>query len=183
VRKQHLEDIALPTVQEQTCTLFAHATNLSDMLEAKRASIWKNRYDITEDGRRLATWDESSWKTGGTVELDGRRYEVGANMWGNKYEMVDQDGTPIASADRVGRKNWTVEADGQTYEFHRVSMWRQEEELQSEGRPVGSVRRNSIWRGDAVADLPGLPRPVEVFVLAVVLTMWDLAAASAATAG
>jgi len=48
---------------------------------------------------------------------------------------------------------------------------------------VGSVTRNSIWRGNTVADLPGLPRPVEVFVLAVVLTMWDVAAASAATTG
>jgi hypothetical protein len=153
------------------------------MLEAKKASVWKNRYDILANGRRLATWDGSSWKAGGTIELDGRRYEVRANMWGSKYGMVDEDGTPIASADHVGRKNWTVEADGRTYEFHRASLWRQEEELYSEGRRVGSVKRNSIWRGDAVADLPGLPPPVEVFVLAVVLTMWDMAAATAATAG
>jgi len=114
------------------------------MLEARKASVWKNRYDIIADGRRLATWDESSWKAGGTVELDGRRYEVRANMWGNKYGMVDADGTPVASADRVGRKNWTVEAGGRTYEFHRASMWRQEEELHSEGRRVGSVKRSSI---------------------------------------
>lgn len=144
--------------------------------------MWKNRYDITADGEQLATWDESSWKTGGTLELDGRHYEVRANMWGTRYELVDGDGTAIASADRVGRKSWTVEADSRSYEFHRVSMWRQEEELRSDGQRVGSVRRKSIWRGDAVADLPGIPRPVEVFVLAVVLTMWDLAAASAATA-
>jgi hypothetical protein len=38
---------------------------------------------------------------------------------------------------------------------------------------VGSVKRKSIWRGDAVADLPGLPPSVEVFVLAVVLTKWE----------
>lgn len=152
------------------------------MIEARKASVWKNRYDIIADGRQLATWDGSSWKAGGTVELDGRRYEVRANMWGSKYGMVDEDGTRIASADRVGRKNWTVEADGRTYEFRRASLWRQEEELHSEGRRVGSVKRNSIWRGDAVADLPGLPLSVEVFVLAVVLTKWDSDSA-AATAG
>jgi len=127
--------------------------------------------------------NESSWKVGGKIELDGRRFEVRANMGGTKYAMVDEAGTPIASADRVGRKNWTVEADGRPYQFRRVSVWRQEEELRSEGQGVGSVKRSSIWGGDAVADLPGLPRPVEVFVLAVVLTMWDLAAASPATAG
>ena len=158
-------------------------TKVEPMLEARKASVWKNRYDILADGRRLATWDRSSWKAGGTVELNGRRYEVRANMWGSKHGMVDEDGTPIASADRVGRKNWTVEAGGRSYEFQRASMWRQEEELHFEGRRVGSVKRNSIWRGDAVADLPGLSPPVQVFVLAVVLTKWDVAAATAATAG
>jgi len=148
------------------------------MLEAKGVSVWRNRYDITADGRRLATWDPSMWKSGGTIELDGRRYEVRAKMWGNKYGMVDENGTPIASADRVGRKNWTVEAGGRTYEFRRPSPWRNEQELHSGGQRIGSVKRTSIWRRDAVSDLPGLPLPVEVFVLAVVLTMWDRAASS-----
>jgi len=153
--------------------------NVGAMIEARKASVWKNRYDIIADGRRLATWDGSSWKAGGTVELDGRHYEVRANMWGSTYAMVDEDGTRIASADHVGRKNWTVEADGRTFEFRRASWWRQEEELHSEGLQVGSVKRNSMWRGDAVADLPGLPLSVEVFVLAVALTKWDSEAASA----
>lgn len=104
-------------------------------------------------------------------------------MWGSKYGMVDEDGRRVASADRVGRKNWTVEADGRTYEFHRASLWRSEEELHFEGRRVGSVKRKSIWRGDAVADLPGLSLPVGVFVVAVVLTMWDSAAVTAVAAG
>ena len=151
-------------------------------IEARKASVWKNRYDIMADGLRLATWDGSSWKAGGTVELDGRRYEVRANMWGSRYAMVNEEGTRIASADRVGHKKWTVEADGRTYEFRRASVWRSEEELLSEGRRVGSVTRKSIWRGDAVADLPNLPLPVQVFVLVVVLTKWDSDAAVAATA-
>ncbi|MBI4899776.1 MAG: hypothetical protein HY829_04785 [Actinobacteria bacterium] len=125
------------------------------------------------DGRQLATWDGSSWKGGGTFELDGQRYEVRPNMWGSRYGMVNQYGTRLASADHVGRKKWTVEADGRTYEFRRASPWRYEEELYSGGLRVGSVKRNSIWRGDATADLPGLPRSVEVFVLAVALSAWD----------
>ncbi len=87
--------------------------------------------------------------------------------------MVSENGTPVASANHVGRKRWTVEADGKTFEFHRASIWKHEQELRAEGRRVGSVKRQSIWRGDAVADLPGLPLPVQIFVLAVVLTMWD----------
>ena len=143
------------------------------MIEARKASFWRSRYDFIADGRQFATWDGSSWKSGGTVELDGRHYEVRANMWGSTYGMVDEYGSRIASADHVGRKSWTVEANGRTYEFCHASPWREEEELRSEGQRVGSVKRKSIWRGDAVADLPGLPLSVEVFVLAVVLTKWD----------
>ena len=149
------------------------------MLEARKASIWRNSYDITLDGRPLARWDGSSWKPGGTFELDGRRHHVRSNMWATTYVMTDDDGTTIATTDRVGRNTWTVQADGVSYDFRRPSIWRHEEELLSDGRPVGSVKRNSIWRSDTVADLPGLPVPVQVFVLAVVLTMWDQAAAAA----
>ena len=39
-----------------------------------------------------------------------------------------------------------------------------------------SIKRTSIWGGDAVADLPGLPPAVAIFAFAVVLTSWDLAA-------
>ncbi|WP_407345300.1 hypothetical protein [Pengzhenrongella phosphoraccumulans] len=149
------------------------------MIEARKASMWTTRYDLVVDGLPLATWDASWWKPGGAIEIDGRRYEVRTNLWGSTYGMADQDGARIASADRVGRKSWRVEADGVTYEFRRPSAWRQEEELLADGQPVGSVRRTSAWRGDAVADLPGLPLAVQVFVLAVVLATWDTAGAAA----
>lgn len=150
------------------------------MLHAKKVGFWRNRYEITTAGRMLATWEGSMWRTGGTFELDGRRYEIRSNLWGSKYGMATEDGTVVASADRVGRKRWTVEAGDQLYTFRRASIWRQEQSLCSEDRQVGSIKRTSIWRSDATADLPGLPVPVQIFVLAVVLTMWDAAAAAAA---
>jgi hypothetical protein len=96
--------------------------------------------------------------------------------------MVDADGTPVASAERVGRKRWTVEAAGQTYHFQRASMWSDEQELLAGGVRVGSVRKTSFWRGDATAELPGLPLPVQVFVVGVVITMWNAKAAAAGAA-
>lgn len=153
------------------------------MLKARKAGIWSHRYEIAADGKHLATWDGSMWKHGGHFELEGRRYEVRGNMWGSKYGMVAEDGTPLASAERVGRKRWTVAAGGRTYEFQRASMWRREEELLSAGLKIGSIKRVSVWRSDAEADLPGLPVPLQVFVLAVVLTMWDWADEAAASAG
>lgn len=153
------------------------------MVNARKTSIWKNRYQITANGGHLATWDGSLWKAGGHFELGGRRYEVRGNMWGSRDGMATENGTPVASARRVGRKRWTVESDGRTYQFQRPSVWRNEEELVVDGRRVGSVRRTSWWRSDAAADLSGLATPVQIFVLAVVLTKWDWDDAGTAAAG
>ncbi len=150
------------------------------MLRAKKTSVWKTGYRLSADGHPIAIWERSMWKEGGTFELDGQRYSVRSNMWGNKYGMTRGDGTPVAAADRLGRKRWTVEADGRTYEFQRASVWGQEQELHSAGQRLGSIKRTSVWRSDATADLPGLPLPVQIFVFVVVLTMWDRSSASAA---
>jgi hypothetical protein len=150
------------------------------MLEARRASLWNRTYNITVDGVSVVTWKGSVWKSGGQFEVGGRRYVVTSNAFATRYEMVDQTGMVVASARRVGRKNWTVEAEGRTHQFRRASMWREEQELLVDGQRVGSVRRPSMWRTDAIADLPTLPLATQIFVLCVVLTMWDNAATAAA---
>lgn len=154
------------------------------MLEARRISSWRGRYQVSEGGRPVTVWDGGLWKRGGTFELDGRRYEVRGNAWGSRYELVDAAGLPVATADRVGRKRWTVEAGGRTYHFQRASMWNNAQELRNEAGPIGLVQRTSFWRGTVSADLPGLPPPVQIFVLGVVIAMWDAqAAAASSTAG
>ncbi|MGX6601395.1 hypothetical protein ACWKSP_04525 [Micromonosporaceae bacterium Da 78-11] len=150
------------------------------MLVAKRISAWRTRYRVFVDGRPVTTWDGRMWRSGGDFELDGHRYRVTGNAWGNRYRMSDDAGAPVAEADRVGRKRWTVEALGQTYRFERPSIWRSDQELHNAAGRAGVIRRTSMWRGDAEADLPGLPPPVQVFVLGVVLTMWDAQNAAAA---
>ncbi len=150
------------------------------MLTAKRTSAWRSRYRVSAGDRPVTTWDSRTWKTGGDFELDGRRYQVRGNVWGNRYTMVDDLGATVASADRVGRRRWTVQAGGQAYQFQRKSLWSNEQELHNAAGRIGSVRRTSAWRGDVAADLPGLPLPVQVFVLGVVITMWDAQAAAAA---
>ncbi len=128
-------------------------------------------------------WNGRGWRNGGTFDLAGRRYDVKSNVWGTQFQMIDEPGMIVATTDRVGRKRWTVEASGRTYRFQRASWWRSEELLVADGRPVGSVRGVSSWRRDAVADLPDLPLSLQVFVVVVVLAMWDAQATAAATAG
>jgi hypothetical protein len=150
------------------------------MLEARKPSVWRNRYDITSDGRPLTAWQSSNWRPGGKFTLDGQQFEVRSNAWGTKYTMTNQSGAQIALAEGVGRKHWTVTAGGTGYHFQRASIWRSEEELIVQGRRAGFVKRVGMWRGDTIADLPGLPMPVQVFVLGLLVTRWDQAQASAA---
>lgn len=135
--------------------------------------MWRNRYEVAVDDRPLAAWDSNVWKSGGTAEVAGRRYPVRGNLWGNRFTMADESGAPIAAADRVGRRKWTVESAGRTYQFRRKSWWNGTQELYADDNRIGYVKRVSAWRSDVAADLPGLPVPVQVFVLGVVIAMWD----------
>lgn len=150
-------------------------------MEAKKISVWGNRYRVTDHGREITTWDTSVWKNGGRFELDHHRFTVRGNAWGNRYTMLDASGAVAASALSVGRKRWTVEAAGQTYHFERTSMWGHEQELRVAGTRAGSVRKDGVFRSGITADLPGLPLPVQVFVLGVIITMWESQAAAAAS--
>ncbi|MEV2240346.1 hypothetical protein [Micromonospora sp. NPDC049891] len=150
-------------------------------MEARKVSVWRNRYDVTDRGREITVWDRSMWRSGGEFELDGRRFQVRSNVWGTRYTMVDDAGTPVASADRVGRRRWTVEASGQTYHFRRRSVWGSEEELILGDTRVGSVRKTSFWRGDVAIELPGLATELQLFVFGVVISMWDAQAAAGAS--
>jgi len=92
---------------------------------------------------------------------------------------VSDDKRP-AQVDRILGE--VFEAEGRTHQFRRTSAWRDDQELLVDGQRVGSIRRPSVWRTNAIADLPTLPLATQIFVLCVVLTMWDNNAAAAASA-
>ncbi|MDG4826480.1 hypothetical protein O7635_31910 [Asanoa sp. WMMD1127] len=151
------------------------------MLTAHPASAWRNRYDVALDGAPVTTFDGSFWKNGGAFALDGRHYEVRGSFWGNRSTLLDEMGGEVATAERIGRKRWTVTSAGRTYQFRRASVWGNRQELYTDAGPVGTVNRPSAWRRDVEVDLPGVPVAVQIFVLAVVIAMWDAQAAAAAS--
>lgn len=150
------------------------------MLRADKNGMFSRTYRITADGRDVTEFESGWWRTGGTFSLDGHDYTIRANMWGGRYGMADENEGKVASADKVGRKNWTVESADGVHRFQRASLLRSDQVLLREGREVGVIERASLWKGGAVADLPGLSLPVQVFVVAVVLTMWEQQAGAAA---
>lgn len=153
------------------------------MLTAHKTSAFKREYEIEADGRAVATFRPSWWQTGGTFAVDGHEYTIRQNFWGAKYGMAMSDGTVVARADRVGRKRWTIEAEGRTLHFRRASAWTGEQAMVDGDREIGTIRKLSWWKRGAVADLPDLDPALQVFVVAVVVTMWDNQAAAAASSG
>ena len=151
------------------------------MLTAERIGAWRGRYRLAADGQPVAVWDPSWWRTGGDVEVDGRRYQVRANGWGTKYRMMDETGTEVALVERAGRKQWTVRSAGRTYEFRRTSIWGNRQELWADTVKVGSLRRTSAWSGALEADLPGMPLPVQIFVMGVQIALWQAQQSAAAS--
>jgi hypothetical protein len=155
------------------------------MLYARRRGALKGTYEITDDaGEPVTAWRPWAWRSGGEFELDGAVYTVRATGWGKREaEMADQRGGLLARAEGVGRKRWTVEAGGRVHEFERASLFRMDQVLVQGGRPVGGVRKTGMMRSGADADLPGLPLPVALFALTVVLMHWARADAASRSAG
>ena len=152
------------------------------MLIAKRTSVWRSRYTVTQQGHPVAAWEGAVWRSGGQLTVAGRSYLVRGNAWGSRFAMQDKAGDTVAAAARVGRKQWTVTAGGLTYQFQRASVWRQAQDLYVDGRKVGSIRNASFWGSDVEVDLPGVPLPVQIFALGVVVTMGEAQSAAAASA-
>jgi len=144
--------------------------------------MFRGRYRMVADGREIAVWDPSWWRTGGSFEIDGHRFEVRSNGWGTKFRMLDRSGNELALAERVGRRHWSAQADGRVYEFRRASIWGREQELIVGGARAGSIRRTSGWTGAVEADLPGVPLPIQIFLVGVQIAHWQ-AQQGAAAAG
>jgi hypothetical protein len=156
------------------------------MLEATRQGFLGSRYDIHTDGRPVATWNSKFWRSGGEITLAGHPYHVDATTFTRKFTMRDAHGTVVATAEKAGRKDWTVVADGKPHRFRRSSIWGNRQDLLVGDNTVGSIRRTGFWRNTVEADLPTLSLPAQVFVIGVMVTVWnsqDAAAAGASSSG
>jgi hypothetical protein len=144
------------------------------VLRASRVGLLSTRYEIRRDEAVLCMWKPSAFFGGGAFVLDGAGFEVARGGWtGRRYRLLDEAGELVALADGVGRMAWTLETGGVTYDVERTSLFRNEHVFLDGGEPAGTVRRTSAWFGEAEADLPGLPLPVQVFVLVSLLSVWD----------
>jgi hypothetical protein len=149
------------------------------MLDATKAGVFSRTYDISLDGRPVASWNQRFWRSGGDITLAGQTYRVDATTFTNRFTMTDGAGRTVATAEKAGRKHWTVVADGKPYRFRRASIWGNQQDLLVGDQSVGSIRRTGIWSSKVEANLPTLSLPAQVFVVGVMVTTWDRQAAAA----
>lgn len=163
------------------------------VITARKPSRWRQQWDVARDGEPLARFDQATFRNRGRFTLDGRDHLVKGLGIGTKYALyaarveggeASDSGPVLAEATRVGRKDWSITTEGRTFHFRRRSMWRPDQDLVDDtDAVVGSIRRASMWNLTADADLPGLPDPVAVFAVLVVVLMWEASASAAASSG
>lgn len=146
---------------------------------------FKNGFDLLDDaGRELGTFHGSAWRERGEITADGQL--AGFRRDGGRRFALDGPGGELAAAEKpsVWSGRWVIEAGGRAYELAKRSWLSRSFELRRGEEVVGSVHPKGFG-SKAVVDLPAeLPPAVQLFVVAVVLTLWrrESAAAGAAAA-
>ncbi|WP_214404439.1 hypothetical protein [Pseudonocardia lacus] len=120
----------------------------------------------------MTTWTPLHKGSGGEFVLDGISYRIDRLETGADAVLSVVDGPSVAVAEGLGRTPWAVRTHDRFYTFDRtIDRWT-EQQLVVRGRSVGAVRQAGRSGRHAAAELPDVPDPVAVFVMALVLDMW-----------
>uniref|UniRef100_A0AAU3H396 Uncharacterized protein n=1 Tax=Streptomyces sp. NBC_01401 TaxID=2903854 RepID=A0AAU3H396_9ACTN len=139
------------------------------MLHAKRIHLPSQDYELTEDGRALATFSLRRGSIGARFTLHGADYAVRTHRFSGVYELLDSDGTAVATTDRV-RRSWNMTCSGRVIPFRQTAAAGREYTMTGDdGQPAGTIRRTGHVQSQTTADLPGLELVLQVFALVVVL--------------
>jgi hypothetical protein len=154
------------------------------MLDAEPKSWWGSTYKVTEDGVTLTELAFTNLREGGGFTLGGVPYTLRRERPAGDFVLADPSGVPTARARKPSafRRRFELEHPGGSLRIESTSGWgRSYRVLGVEGQ-VGEVRRRSLWRRQVQADLPAdLPRPIQVFVLGLVILMFRRDEAAAAS--
>ncbi len=142
------------------------------MATVRPHGTFRNGFDLVDDaGRELGSFQGSAWREHGEVTAGGEL--AGFRRDGGRRFVLDGRAGELAAADKpsMWSGRWVVHAGGQAYELARSSWLSRSVELRRGDQVVGAVHPKGLG-SKAVVDLPAeLPPAVQVFVVAVVLTL------------
>lgn len=139
-------------------------------------------FDLVDDsGHEQGTFTGSAWREGGEVSAGGQVARFRRD--GGRRFALDGPAGELAVAEKpsVWSGPWVLHAGGRTYQLAKRSWLSSVFQLSEDGRVVGTLRPTGFLRRGAEVDLPaGLAPAVQVFAVAVVLTLWQRESAAAA---
>lgn len=142
------------------------------MVDVVPQGFFRNGFDLVDAGRVVSTLRGSVWGEGGEIVAGGERF--GFRREGRRRFRLDGGAGTVAVAERrsLWSGQWTVLLGVQEYGLVKAGWFARAYRLVDGDREVGRVDRAGTFRRGAVAELPGLPAPVQAFVVAVVLALW-----------
>lgn len=136
--------------------------------------IWKRGFDLLDgSGVVVGSFEGSAWQEGGRIRAGGQEWEF-CRERSRRLVLAGPQGEE-AAAERLSlwSGRWRLSAGGRTYELAKGFWLSQRYELRAGGAAVGELRPRGAFGRKAEASLPPeLPPAVQVFVIAVVLTLW-----------
>jgi hypothetical protein len=158
------------------------------MLRIQPHGSFKRGFDVVDErGSVVGAFEGSPWREGGRIRAGGQEWEFRRERYRRLVLALPQG--EFAAADRVSAWSgrWELTTGGRTYELAKAAWYSQRYELRVGAAVVGELHPRGVFGNKAdVALPPELPPAVQVFVVAVVMTLWrreQSAAAGASAAG
>jgi hypothetical protein len=150
------------------------------MLRSTRRGVFRHSYDISDDGRPVATL-AGGRRESHTFELDGESFQVIRKGY-KGFSFTGTQTGEVARAERDNGRTWTIHSMYGPLELVRTSMWKETWELRRSGEPAGTLGKDGTFKRTATADLPDdLPLPLRLFIFCVVEILWERSRQSASS--
>lgn len=134
----------------------------------------KNGFDLVDPaGVTLGAFVGSAWRENGQIHIGAERWDFRRER-SRRFVLVGPHGT-YAAADRTSlwSGEWRISAGDVSYDLVKPSWLSRRYELRAGDEVRGELHPKGVFSSKAEVTLPAdLPPPVQVFVIAVVLTLW-----------
>jgi hypothetical protein len=158
------------------------------MLTVRSHGSWKRGFDVLDErGAVVGVFEGSAWRERGRIRAGDQEWEFRRERY-RRLSLAGPQGV-YATAERasVWSGRWQFTAGGRTYELAKAAWYSRRYQLRAGDAVAGELSPRGVFGNHAEASLPPeLPPAVQVFVIAVVMTLWrreNSTAAGAAAAG
>lgn len=141
------------------------------------------RYTVRRDGQDVAEFTLAWLREAGRLHIDGVAHELRREGLASGAFTLSCAGMPIVTARKPSafRNRFEVDREGRRYEVVKASWWGRRFEVRADDQPIGSIGPHHPFTRRAAIDLPeDIGLPVQVFLAALVVLLWNRDSSGAA---